>query len=104
MVSKTLVLVFDDFERSKQDKTILLGTINNYCENKKIKTILIADENHIDEEAYKEFKEKVISHTIKIAANYSEIIQCIVRDYKETVVGYCTFLEKHQDTRNIWRE
>ena len=37
MVSKTLVLVFDDFERSKQDKTILLGTINNYCENKKIK-------------------------------------------------------------------
>lgn len=98
MVSKTLVLVFDDFERSKQDKTILLGTINNYCENKKIKTILIADENHIDEEAYKEFKEKVISHTIKIAANYSEIIQCIVRDYKETVVGYCTFLEKHQDT------
>lgn len=98
MVSKTLVLVFDDFERSKQDKTILLGTINNYCENKKMKTILIADENHIDEEAYKEFKEKVISHTIKIAANYSEIIQCIVRDYKETVVGYCTFLEKHQDT------
>ena len=98
MVSKTLVLVFDDFERSKQDKTILLGTINNYCENKKIKTILIADENHIDEEAYKEFKEKVISHTIKIAANYSEIIQCIVRDYKETVVGYCAFLEKHQDT------
>ena len=69
MVSKTLVLVFDDFERSKQDKTILLGTINNYCENKKIKTILIADENHIDEEAYKEFKEKVISHAIKIAAN-----------------------------------
>lgn len=64
----------------------------------KTKTILIADENHIDEEAYKEFKEKVISHTIKIAANYSEIIQCIVRDYKETVVGYCTFLEKHQDT------
>ena len=39
----------------------MLGTINNYCENKKIKTILIADENHIDEEAYKEFKEKVIS-------------------------------------------
>ena len=34
MVSKTLVLVFDDFERSKLDKTILLGTINNYCENK----------------------------------------------------------------------
>lgn len=98
MVSKTLVLVFDDFERSKQDKTILLGTINNYCENKKMKTILIADENHIDEEAYKEFKEKVISHAIKIAANYSEIIQCIVRDYKETVVGYCAFLEKHQDT------
>ena len=66
MVSKTLVLVFDDFERSKQDKTILLGTINNYCENKKIKTILIADENHIDEEAYKEFKENgfVLAETI----------------------------------------
>ena len=43
-------------------------------------------------------KKLIKNLTIKIAANYSEIIQCIVRDYKETVVGYCAFLEKHQDT------
>ena len=105
MVSKKLVLVFDDFERSKQDRTTLLGTINDYCENKKIKTILIADESHIGEDEYKEFKEKVISHTIKLAANYSEIIQCVVQDYKETATGYCVFLENHQETiKEIFRE
>lgn len=105
MVPKKLVLVFDDLERSSQDMTTLLGAINDYCENRKIKTIIIADENHIRGNEYKEFKEKVISHTIKVTANYSEIIRCIIHDYKETVAGYADFLEKHQDTvEEIFKE
>ena len=33
ITKKELVLVFDDFERSKIDKIELLGVINDYCEN-----------------------------------------------------------------------
>ena len=33
MITKKLVLIFDDFERSKIDKIDLLGVINDYCEN-----------------------------------------------------------------------
>ena len=98
MVSKKLVLVFDDLERSKQDKATFLGAINDYCENRNIKTIIIADEDHISEDEYKEFKEKVISHTLKITANYQEIILRVIRNYNETVVGYQDFLKKHLET------
>ena len=48
ITKKELVLVFDDFERSKIDKIELLGAINDYSENDGIKTILVADEEHID--------------------------------------------------------
>lgn len=35
--SKELVLIFDDFELSKIDIVSLLGVINEYCENKRLK-------------------------------------------------------------------
>lgn len=84
MVSKKLVLVFDDLERSKQDKATFLGAINDYCENRNIKTIIIADEDHISEDEYKEFKEKVISHTLLILKVHEfnlKITMCIVWQY-----------------------
>ena len=40
---KKVVLVFDDMERSRIDRSELLGCINEYCENKHFNTILIAD-------------------------------------------------------------
>lgn len=65
-VKKKLVLVFDDFERCKIGVIDLLGIINTYVEDKRIKTIVIASEDNIeDEENYKTFKEKVV-HTFKI--------------------------------------
>ena len=70
ITKKELVLVFDDFERSKIDKIELLGVINDYCENDGIKTILVADEEHIDGDEYRAFKEKLISRTVKIRADY----------------------------------
>ena len=35
--SKELVLIFDDFELSQIDIVSLLGVINEYCENKRLK-------------------------------------------------------------------
>ena len=66
-VKKKLVLVFDDFERCKIGVIDLLGIINTYVEDKRIKTIVIASEDNIeDEENYKTFKEKVVERTVKL--------------------------------------
>ena len=112
---KKFVLVFDDLERCKINIVDLLGAINDYCENKKIKTILIADESKLsidepveksdlkgdeqtqkkpeytDEEKerskqYKEFKEKIVFSTIKLETNYDAIIDNVIKEYQETIV------------------
>lgn len=93
IAKKDLVLVFDDFERSKIDKVELLGTINDYSENIGIKTVLIADENHITGDEYKDFKEKLISRTVKLKTDYASAIMTIVMDYRESIDGYHSFLE-----------
>lgn len=44
---KTVVLVFDDLERSHLDAVDLLGAINDYCENQKFHTIIVANEERM---------------------------------------------------------
>lgn len=44
---KTVVLVFDDLERCRIDPVDLLGIINDYCENQKFHTIIIANEDYM---------------------------------------------------------
>lgn len=96
---RTLILIFDDLERSKIDIVELLGAINEYVETKKIKTILIADENRIsDKEKYIEFKEKVVFHTVKLQPDYKEAIHQIVSDYAETATGYQEFLIEQENS------
>lgn len=45
--NKTVVLVFDDLERSRLDTIDLLGAINDYCENQKFHTVIVANEEQI---------------------------------------------------------
>lgn len=94
---REFIIAFDDLERSTLDKKVLLGTINEFVENKGIKVIIIADEEKITGEDYKEYKEKLISRTIRLADNYNAIIECIVNDYAETVTGYKQFLMANLD-------
>lgn len=93
---RRLVLVFDDFERSEIKTKELLGTINEYVEAKKIKTVLVASEEKIIDDDYKEFKEKVIFRTVKLVPNYAEIIHEIIQKYEETQSGYKEFLAKQE--------
>jgi len=88
---RKFVLVFDDFERCSIDVIDLLGAINEYCENKKIKAIVVCDEDHIQHPKYVEFKEKLISRTLRLHPNYNEIITGIVDTYEETAPGYKHF-------------
>ena len=54
---RKFALVFDDFERCNIDKKDLLGAINEYAENKAIKVIIVADEDKINDNSYKEFND-----------------------------------------------
>lgn len=87
-IKRPLVLVFDDLERCGIDIKDLLGSINEYAENREIKTIIVADENKIGDEKYTEFKEKVICRTIKLSPNSSDVIASIISNYKESKTEY----------------
>lgn len=94
--NKSIIIVLDDFERSRVQIDNLLGLINNYCENKKIKAIIIANEDEIKcNNDYKRFKEKVIFRTVELNNKYDSIIKKIVETYEETAYGYRDFLIKN---------
>lgn len=122
---RKFVLVFDDLERCKINMIDLLGAINEYCENRNIKTIILADENKIlNNEAslkkvnwtdgenkkeisiteqqksadnYSEFKEKVIFQTLKFEVPYSNIIDAMISSYKESISDYVKFIHCNTD-------
>lgn len=98
---KELVLVFDDFERSQLNIVELLGAINDYAENRHIKTIIVADEEKVSQRTsdrdgeYSIYKEKLIARTLKLAPEYDEIIESIAHHYNENVPGYNAFLQSN---------
>lgn len=92
---RKFILVFDDLERCGLPYQVLLGVINEYTENRKIHTILIADEEHISHEAqtdYIRFKEKVVFRTIKLIPEHEAVIHSILKEYKDSLGGYHQFL------------
>lgn len=90
--ARRFVLVFDDLERSNLPKKDLLGTLNELIENKQIKVIIVADEEKINSEEYNEYKEKIVSRTIRMSTDYQSLIGNIVESYSETSEGYKQFL------------
>lgn len=103
---RKFVIVFDDLERSNVTQKDLLGAINEFIENKQIKTIIVADEDKITESDkknldYKKYKEKVISRTLYMTSNYNELIESLVTAYSETSKGYRDFLIESCDLLNL---
>lgn len=121
---RKFVLVFDDLERCKVNMIDLLGAINEYCENRNIKTIILADESKISNnealhkkvnwnegknkkeisiteqqksaDNYSEFKEKVIFQTIGFEVPV-DIIDKMIDNYAESVEGYKEFTKNNTD-------
>jgi len=105
---KKVVLVFDDLERSKLDTIDILGCINNYIENQKIYTIVVANEDKIlnkkDDElknnsqkiAYDEIKEKIIERTIRYKPDYTRIVHEVIEKQKYLSKPYHDFLVKFE--------
>lgn len=76
---KKVILVFDDLERCNISSTDLLGCINDYCENQKFNTIIVANEEKIkdsvdDNLSYYEIKEKIVQRIISFVPDYSEVV------------------------------
>lgn len=94
-VEKTL-LIFDDFERARFDSIVdLMGCINEYVEDKGIKTIVVADEDKISGGEYMEFKEKIISRTVRLTPDFDELTAQIIDSYQEARPGYSDFLKEN---------
>ncbi len=92
---RKFVIVFDDLERNGIPTKELLGVLNEYVENKHIRVIVIADEDKISGDEYKEYKEKLISRTIRMTADYGMLIDSIIEGYSETSSGYKDFLKEN---------
>lgn len=95
-ITQKVVLVFDDFERCKISLVDLMGVINEYSENRKIKTLIIANEEEISGEKYGIIKEKLISHTIKLSPNFEYAIHQIIIAYSQTEDGYSDFIKENE--------
>ena len=108
---RPFVLVFDDLERCKINMIDLLGAINEYSENRNIKTLILVSEEKLlareksdnnehstteqreAKDDYADFKEKVIFETLRFKADYSTIIDSMIESYQGTEKGYVEFLQ-----------
>jgi hypothetical protein len=99
--NKKVVLVFDDLERSILSTNDMLGCINDYCENLHIHTIVVANEEYVKKNEYKEtnksikyetIKEKIIYKTLVFNPDYCSIIENIINNYECNSDGYKPFL------------
>lgn len=94
-IQKKLVLIFDDFERSKINRVDLMGAINDYSESKNIKVIIVANEDEIKDDNYHDIKEKLISRTVHMSLDNEHIVKNIISSYDETAKDYKKFLQRN---------
>lgn len=104
---KPVILVFDDLERCCMNSTILLEVINDYSENQRFHTIIIADWNKLLErndekpDAFSYMEEKVIRKTIRYAPSIDSMICLIAEEMRKTANGmpyvndYYAFINKY---------
>ena len=99
---KRVVLVFDDLIHSKLDWVDIVGCINEYCENKGFKTILIANEEVInaserkDDVAFRRMTEKTIIRKVLYIPDYQEIIHGLISRGSWPSQEYAAFLTENE--------
>ncbi|MCG9494300.1 KAP family NTPase [Acinetobacter pittii] len=77
-IKDSVIIFIDDMERCKINTEELFGHINNFVENIGIKTVVIADENQIEEGAYLKIKEKLIDATFTYTEDTLVVIDSII--------------------------
>ncbi len=101
MNGKSVILIFDDLERCQMDTADVLGIINDYCENERYHTIIVANQEKIEKNqldkanklSYDEIKEKIIQRTINYVPNYQEIVKSVIDEMKYSDESYEEFVK-----------
>lgn len=104
IAEKPVILIFDDLERCQMELCDLLGIINDYCENRKFHTIIVANQEIIRRGnaenranlAYDEIKEKIIQRTIHYTPDYERVVEAVIRATDCSDEGYLEFLKKFE--------
>ncbi len=113
IAGRRLILAFDDLERTNLSQVELLGCINEYCENLHIKTIIVANEEKIENRSatgaagadsrkkeylvYSEMKEKLIERTVRLQMDDAQVIRNIISQYRSEDKEYLLFLQENQE-------
>jgi DNA polymerase III delta prime subunit len=94
-----VVLVFDDLERvsSSADFTNILGCLNNYTEHRRVKTIIICNEDAIQDEQYQTTKEKIIRFTYLYKPDAIAIINTFIEQSEQTAPDVHSALSRNRD-------
>lgn len=96
-----LVICFDDLERISPTLKIeeLIGFINSLVESENVKVLIIANQGKgaLNDDKYKEFKEKVIGNTIEFIPIISDSYDSILKDKFSGFKQYKEFLETNKD-------
>ena len=80
------VLVFDDFERCPLPVVEVMGFINRFVEQDKVKVIVVASEDDIDAKQKDEYlsrKEKLIGKTIRVGSDPGVVLDTFIADLAE---------------------
>lgn len=85
--SDTLI-IFDDFERTKIDRTEITGYINNLSENNNAKTIVICDETKIKCNDWENLKEKSFYNVLKFQRDFDDVVDLIFDSYNNPYINY----------------
>lgn len=94
-----LVICFDDLERVSDNLNIeeFIGYVNSLVENENVKILIIANEDKIKSEKFKDYKEKVIGNVIEfeqdISCTYDSLLEIKFIDN----IVYKKFLKQNKD-------
>lgn len=73
-----IIFIFDDLERTEINLKEVLGYINYLVEQSNFKVIILANEEKINYDDYKEFKEKIIGKTFEVKHSFEHILTSFI--------------------------
>ena len=75
-----IVFIFDDLERTEINLKEVLGYINYLVEQLNFKVIILANEKKLNNNDYKEFKEKIIGKTFKVKHSFENVLTSFIKN------------------------
>ena len=97
------IYIFDDLERAKIDSEEIFGYLNQFVEHADCKVIVIANEDQMAGEGYREKKEKVVGKTLLVRSEFEPAFRFFLNQITDS--DGKTFLEsKASEITAVYRE